>query len=285
MATQVSYVPLEANNLSSLGVAAPTFKPGDTTPFFATSSFLYTLCFTAIVIAAFYRYTVAGILRMQASEAAIRKSNEIIRNVTLGLLGVFSLFLILFTVNKDLVRGDIDLRAVLVGGSGGGGSFPTNTVTTGYSRGSPTNASMQAAINEDAVIRQDLLASNIGVNKPVCPNPSSSNCTTVGGLPAGTIAMLKNVRSSCPTGPFILSGGTEAGHSSHGPGKYPVDISINQSSSQVESCIRSFTPSSRKPKNASGGELCYPGKVYERFGFVFCDEQGGDRPWHVYKPE
>ena len=145
----MQYQPLEANNLSSLGVAAPTFKPGDTTPFFATSSFLYTLCFTAIVIAAFYRYTVAGILRMQASEAAIRKSNEIIRNVTLGLLGVFSLFLILFTVNKDLVRGDVDLRAVLAEGKGAGGSLISQkTKQSTGSTSSPSCESTQSVLTK-----------------------------------------------------------------------------------------------------------------------------------------
>ncbi len=114
----MEYRTLEPKSLSSLGVQAPAFNGGNTS-FLATSTFLYTLFFVAIVGAAFYRYGVAGILRMQASEPTIRKSNEIIKQVTLGLLGVFSLFLILFTVNKGLITGDVGLEGLRVGGTTG----------------------------------------------------------------------------------------------------------------------------------------------------------------------
>jgi hypothetical protein len=103
----MNYQPLEPDSLRSVGVAPPTFDGN--TSFYATTSFLYTLFFVAIIGAAFYRYMLAGILRMQASDTAIRNSNETFRKTTLGLLGVFSLFLILVTFNKDLVTGDIGL--------------------------------------------------------------------------------------------------------------------------------------------------------------------------------
>ena len=111
----MEYTSLEPSNLQALGVKTPSFDAGSSASFFATSSFLYSLFFTTIVIAAAYRYVVAGSLRIQASESSLRQSNDIVKRVTLGLLGVFSLFLILFTVNKGLVNGEIGLDALYTG--------------------------------------------------------------------------------------------------------------------------------------------------------------------------
>jgi hypothetical protein len=106
------YISLEPEITKELGIKnQPTFN-GQAVSFFATSSFVYTLLFMAIVAASFYRYVLAGIWRMEASESGIRKSNEEFKRVTLGLLGVFSLFLILFTLNKDLLRGNVGLEAL-----------------------------------------------------------------------------------------------------------------------------------------------------------------------------
>ena len=127
-----SYVALEENSLESLGIKTPSFE-GDAS-FLATSTFVYMLFFSAIVVAAFYRYVVAGIFRMQASQNSIQKSNEIIKTVTLGLLGVFSLFLILFTINKGLVTGDVGLGEFKAG-TGVRSNTPL-VVSSGVSSGS-----------------------------------------------------------------------------------------------------------------------------------------------------
>ena len=106
----MNYQPLEPDSLRSVGVAPPTFDGN--TSFYATTSFLYTLFFVAIIGAAFYRYMLAGILRMQASDTAIRNSNETFRKTTLGLLGVFSLFLIGDSlVNNQIIQIIDDLNA------------------------------------------------------------------------------------------------------------------------------------------------------------------------------
>ena len=68
---------------------------------------------------------------MQASENAIRQSNEMIKKATLGLLGVFSLFLILFTINKGLVTGDIGLGSLRKGSTTTPSGTSQGTVKTG----------------------------------------------------------------------------------------------------------------------------------------------------------
>ncbi len=108
---QPPYTALEPTILNGLGIRPPSLSVSDAS-FYATSTFVYGLFFVGILLAAFYGYTLAGIWRMQASQESITKSNEKFKKVTLGLLGVFSLFLIIFTVNKDLLIGDVGLGAL-----------------------------------------------------------------------------------------------------------------------------------------------------------------------------
>ena len=289
----MEYTPLEPKNLSSLGISPSSFS-SITPSFFATSTFIYSLFFVAIVVAAFYRYVLAGIWRMEASSNAVKKSNDELKRVTWGLLGVFSLFLILFTVNKDMLTGDVGLSKLALGGVGGEtGSKSGSVGTTAKPKSGADNPSIPKnnddpdgwnAIKNDSKVRASLKSlpnGGISVNKTVCNNPAQTSCTTVGGLPPETISMLEQLRNTC-TGGIEVTGGNEAGHSSHGPGKTPVDLSKNKPGNLNE-CISSFTKSTRAPKNKYGNDLCYPNKVFENFGFIFCDEMGGDPHWHVYK--
>lgn len=217
---------------------------------------------------------------MQASESAIRKSNEEFKRGTLGLLGVLSLFLILYTINKSLLSADIGLNALQLDKTNTSSSSSTQQTTSKPS--AMTNPSIPAnnddptgwnAIKNDPQVRAQLAAlpnGGIVVNKNVCLAPTLTQCTTVGGWPQATIDMLTQLRNTCP-GTIAVTGGTEAGHKSHGPGLTPVDLSLNNS--QLESCIRSF------PK-ASKVDWCYA--RYTNFGFTFCDEIGV-RHWHVYQ--
>ncbi len=241
------------------------------------------LAFSFIIGAAFYRLLLAGGIRMRASEADQRKSNEMIKRVTLGLFGVFSLFLLLFTVNRGLLTGDVSLEGLMATSSSSPNSLaspkpPSSAVPPAPAAGAPSGGDTLRAIKDDPQMRAYLLGINISVNKPVCSDPSQKDCTTVGGLPPATITMLEQLRRTC-SGRIEITGGTEAGHSSHGPGLFPVDIGFGDSS--FNSCISSFVPSSRSPKKLDGSPLC--NRVYENFGFVFCDEKGGQAHWHVYK--
>jgi hypothetical protein len=110
----VEYKQLEPSSFRTLGIPddkVPTFNGSDVS-FYATSSFIYTLFFISIVGAAFYQYILVGVYRMEASENGIRKSNETFRRTTWGLLGVFGLFLIIFTLNKDILTGNVGLDAL-----------------------------------------------------------------------------------------------------------------------------------------------------------------------------
>ena len=131
----MQYTALEPSSLSSIGVKAPAFDGADVS-FYATSSFIYTLFFIAILLAAFYEYVLVGIYRMEASESGIKKSNEVFKRTTLGLLGVFSLFLIIFMINKGLLTGDIGLDALKAKVTAVGGGLSGGTVGIGQPGGS-----------------------------------------------------------------------------------------------------------------------------------------------------
>jgi hypothetical protein len=130
---------------------------------------------------------------------------------------------------------------------------------------------MQNAINQDPVVREQLRQLGISVNKSVCSTPSSTGCTTVGGMNPGTISMLQSLRSSCG-GNIEITGGTEAGHRSHGPGLTPVDIGIKDNT--LNTCIRGFS---------QGPKLDWCNATYTNFGYVFCDEINAEPHWHTFK--
>ena len=272
MATNSSYTPLEPDIIKSISKdGAPlSFNANQSISLFTSTSFIYVALISACIVATAFVWIRGSLWRMEASESGIRKSNEEFKRGTLGLLGVLSLFLILYTVNRDLLTGEVGLVNLKTTPSTSSSSQIITSSNT--SKPTPTTGSMVDAINGDASIRAQLASNNISVNKPVCSDPSQTNCTTVGGLPASTLTMLSSLRSQC-TGKIEITGGTEAGHLSHGPNKTPVDISILNNNG-LNDCIRRF------PQGPNNGKCYY---TYKMFGFIFCDEISATIHWHVYQ--
>lgn len=260
----ISYTPLEGEITREITGSTLTYD-GASPSFFASASFLYTLFFVAIVLAASYRYTLAGILRMEASESGINKSKEVFKKTTFGLLGVLSLWLILFTVNKDLLTGDVGLDALKVkpitsggetsGGGGASGTYPSDGVAK------------LATLN----------AAGITLNKAPCSETQLKqtsgipSCTSVDGLPQETIDMLLQLKNSCVSCTVVLTGGTEPGHHTHGPTLRPVDLRIvNEGIALYNHITTKGTPVPNQPKK------------WTYLNFIFWDEPGGDPHFHAY---
>ncbi len=122
----IEYKALEQSSLTTLGIQSVSFNSGNTS-FFSVISFLMMLSFIAVVGVASIMIVKGGMLRMKASEESIRSSNEVFRRVVFGVLGVFSLFIIITTINSGLITGDIDLGKLRVGS---GDAITTNNLTT-----------------------------------------------------------------------------------------------------------------------------------------------------------
>ncbi len=270
----ISYTSLEPSYFQATGVQTPGFNTGQAVSLFSSTSFLYSLAIMISVLAAGVMYARAGVYRMQASEVGVRKSNDEIKRVTLGLLGVLSLFVILYTFNKDLLSGNVGLDGLRAaagksGGfvSGGGGNFGGGGATAEIPS-STTNGTEQAN-------RSALSAQGITVNKSACTaaqmTESKPSCSNLADLPQSVMSMLVQLKDSCPGSTLVVTGGTEPGHKSHGPGKAAVDLRIGDA--KLDSCISKFP---------SGPPLNYCTATYSGLGFLFCNEKGTNH-WHVFK--
>ena len=129
----MEYKPLEPNSLSSLGIASPSFS-GASPTFLATSTFIYMLLIALAVGGAFVQFVRIGgrMMMLEPSESNNSATKKMTKNATLGLLGILCMFLFLFTINKDLVTGNVGLAGLRVKGGGSVGSISSPN-TSSYS--------------------------------------------------------------------------------------------------------------------------------------------------------
>ncbi len=144
-----------------------------------------------------------------------------------------------------------------------GGGTPQNTI------GQPAGFAYTGAGDEQTV-RSKLSAIGVTVNNPPCSKTQTRNCTNVIGLPQAAIDGLQALVGRC--GALTLTGGTEPGHRTHGPGRAVVDLRRDAS---LTSCIK-----------AAGGQaktLSW-GIQYVMNGDRLVDEFGVPH-WHVIFPQ
>ncbi|MDP2676883.1 MAG: pilin [bacterium] len=178
------------------------------------------LAFVMIVIAGFKWVASAG------NPAGIEDAKDMITKAILGLVLAFAGWLILNTINPALVGGG--------GGGGlpGGGSSPTEPADPAE----PTDPSDPTAPGDtlsEQEARDKLAAAGISVNKAPCPAGVSykdvpGGCTSLEGIPESTINSLIAIKKQCVCS-ITVTGGTEAGHKTHGPGIPIVDLSFDES--------------------------------------------------------
>ena len=111
----MDYTLLEPSFSKSLGFDTSSTFIKISGSFVESSVFLFSLLISLCILGFAYSISRAGILRTEASEANIRRSNEMIKNSTLGLLGVLALYLIIGTINPDLLQGDVGLSGLSSG--------------------------------------------------------------------------------------------------------------------------------------------------------------------------
>lgn len=145
----VTYAPLETKLLTDVGIEATSFS-GVSQTLSPTTSLIVTIFFMLIGGAAFYRYAMAGIYRLEASENGVRKSNEAFKSATLGVLGVFLMFLVFFTFNRDILLSDVGLGSLEVprapASTGGVVTTPPQIATVDPSVTAPPSGTIQQKI-------------------------------------------------------------------------------------------------------------------------------------------
>jgi hypothetical protein len=264
----IPYTPLEGGFLNAVVPGASTISDNSSQVF----SFLWVFGVVACVTAGAAVLATSGV-RLTAADSA-NKALEIkkdIKRAVYGILGVLLLWLILNQINPDLLRGNIGFTPI------------QSTTGTGVANpatpANPTNPT--TPVGNEAAYRDRLRAVGIAINKGPCATESERNCTRLDGLPEGTISMLENLGRNCITCSIFVTGGTEDGHSSHGRGLAPVDLRIVNENDALYQHIKLRGAEVRPNPWPRTCNITY--QVTYLPGWMFCDEKGGDRHWHVYR--
>lgn len=217
---------------------------------------------------------IVGGIKYMSTDAFSGKSEakDTIQNAILGLLLALSAWIILNTINPDILNIDIRLTPAP--------AAPTQTGTGGGGNGTlPGYDLTPQQIAEDAQIR----ASLSGHNPPILVNNSSpcttatqtTGCTNVVGLPASALNMLFAISTACGCS-ITITGGTEGGHQTHGPGLAVFDL---RPSANLNNFLAQFNPAAANPQD--GTRVSRGGATYT---YEVADSNSSGNHWHVTVP-
>lgn len=173
----------------------------------------FKLSIAVAAVMAFVMITFGGIT-YATSDAITGKAQgrEFLENAIWGLVLVIGAWIILNTINPKILHFDL--------------SIPKPNVATSTDKtlvaGTPMTAEEIAA---DTTVRSRLAKDGVTVNTTTpCTQGQTRGCSNLNGLPEGAIQALISLKKDCKCGGIVITGGTEGGHASHGPGKGVVDL-------------------------------------------------------------
>ncbi len=157
------------------------------------------------------------------SPSAKNEAKEKMISALTGLALVLTSYLILNSINPDLVNFKLDLPPI--------GLSPLNT---DYLNASTTPGGVSGSSWPSDSYERGLLTAALGgnavvyINNPNCTtnDPHPSGCTSVYQLPDNAIKGIRALATACNC-TVKVSGGTENGHTTHGPGISTVDMGHN----------------------------------------------------------
>lgn len=214
---------------------------------------------------AFVVITIGGVTYM-TSDAISGKSQgrEWVTNALWGLLLVIGAYVILNTINPKILTFNLEIPRPEI-------AAPTLTA------GAPALLPGQIAEHNATKIRLLNAGVQINNNGNYCLEGQTTGCTNLNGLPDNAVIDLINLKKACNCG-VVVTGGTEGGHLTHGPGKSIVDLSP---SSGLNAFLAATNPQASTPVGGSR-----PTVVNSLFG-TFTYENTGDNGistaphWHV----
>lgn len=137
-----------------------------------------------------------------------------IQNAIVGLLLTLSAWLIIATINPQLVKFDLNIERI---------EMPQNTNQPGS--GGTGRVMTPSEIAADVEVRRRIQDANILINAGPCLQGQTSGCTNLNGLGEGAIQGLIGLKSDCGACVVRVTGGTEPGaHRTHGVGRSIVDL-------------------------------------------------------------
>ncbi len=210
-----------------------------------------------------------------------------ITNSIFGLILALGIWLLLYTINPDMLN--LKLKIAEIAPTPATPTTPTTPSPGITSLGRWTEALAQSVVDDDNNVRLQLLQNS---NSQVLVKPNKctmndyrswvsggnatggANCTTVGKLGGAAINGLAKLSKDCGGCSFVVSGGTEWGHSANGnhfPSSSGIDI---RTGSAVDSYIRS--------KGVRGDNTSLLGRSISIYIFTYADFYEEDLAhWHV----
>ena len=167
---------------------------------------------------AFVMLTLGGIT-YATSDAITGKSQgkEWIENAIWGLMLVIGAYVILYTINPQILNFTLTLPRPQIASS-----TATAVVTT----------MTPQEIADDQAVRARLIG--INVNAGACTQGQIGGCTNLNGLHERAVQGLIGLKSACGCA-ITITGGTEPGHATHGVGRPIVDLADNGLTAWLES--------------------------------------------------
>ncbi|MFH0804527.1 MAG: pilin [Candidatus Zambryskibacteria bacterium] len=141
-----------------------------------------------------------------------------IKNAVFGLVLVIGAWLILYTINPNLLELNLNIEEATTNAPPGS-EGTLSGVLPGYSL-SATQVAENTALKDK--LWNDS-GGKISVNADPCISGGISGCTNLVGLPPNAISGLEQLQKDFG-GSLVITGGTEGGHVSHGPGQPNLDL-------------------------------------------------------------
>lgn len=202
---------------------------------------------------------VAGVQRVASgiSPAAKQGANERLTNALVGLALILTSYLILNSINPDLVTFKWELPPIVnpkpidtSGGPSGGATWP-----------------------DDSAIRSQITNAGVGINKSNCTAAGQTSCTSVAELPSSAVNGVINLKNNCNCA-ITITGGTEDGHQTHGRGIPMIDL-------RAGGALDSFITKGNPPVNPQSGCGLVNAAHYNTLGGTYVLELVPSIHWHV----
>ncbi len=213
---------------------------------------IFTFAIGIGAILAFIMITIGGI-RYTTSDAIGNKSEgrKQIENALIGLLLVIGAYVILNTINPQMLNFNLGIGPISIpgpttggvtaGGGGGGGNIAGVPMT-------------QDQINADAQVRAELGSSIIAAGP--CLQGQTTGCVDLNGLQSQAISGVKTLQSACNC-TVTITGGTEPGHTSGGSHGQGTGLDIRADSAITSAITGGQTPQNCQSYSFNGGTYLY----------------------------
>lgn len=233
----------------------------------------YNLFLIIIVLSAIFMIVIGGFVYLTSggNTAQLSSAKGIVFNAIIGLILALISWLILNIINPELVNVSVTGFSPVTTSPSGGGSGSGVGGGGGAGVNSGYFAAKQygnTAVYTDASARTKLQQNSVSVTSSGnCSNPQNPSCTSLDGFPVSTVAFLIQLKRDCGCS-LTVTGGTETGHATHGPGKAAVDID--------RSAVLAFMQTQTK----IGMSRNRP--IYSYRGYRIWDEDSGH--FHAWEP-